>query len=336
LLRLFGLNFCCKGLLHKAVFSLLYLFVSSAFADDERVAIFVPKAQEPYKSIYQEIVAGSQSAANDDAADIQFEQFILDKYSDSKKIAQQLSDKNINKVIVLGRSGWKLAKKLSRMANEPAVDSLTHTKPSYKFNIVSGALPIRPNGLSGISLITDPGYLFKYLEQVSPNVKKIHVAYSKKNEWLIKLANAAAIEQGLELNAKLIIDTKEAINFYQSLFQTAMSDQDALWLPLDKVTSHDKITLPLILEKAWAKEVVVFSSKPSHAKRGALFSTYPDNFSLGKRLFTMVQELDQQPERRNFATLKSTLLAVNLRTAAHLGLKYSPKQQAQFQLTFPE
>ena len=81
---------------------------------------------------------------------------------------------------------------------------------------------------------------------------------------------------------------------------------------------------------------MVFSSKPSHAKRGALFSTYPDNFALGKHLFTMVQELEKQPEQKNFAALKSTLLAVNLRTAAHLGLKYSYEQQQQFKLTFPQ
>ena len=94
--------------------------------------------------------------------------------------------------------------------------------------------------------------------------------------------------------------------------------------------------MPLILEKAWAKEVVIFSSKPSHAKRGALFSTYPDNFALGGHLLTMVQELKDQPEQKNFAALKSTRLAVNLRTAAHLGLKYSSEQQQKFKLTFPQ
>ena len=82
--------------------------------------------------------------------------------------------------------------------------------------------------------------------------------------------------------------------------------------------------------------VAVFSSKPSHAKRGALFSTYPDNFALGQHLFSMVQDLKYQPEQKNFAALKSTLLAVNLRTAAHLGLKYSSEQKQKFELTFPQ
>jgi len=230
-------------------------------------------------------------------------------------------------VIVLGHSGWKLAKKLSKRELPNG---------NKAFHVVSGALPISPNGISGISLITDPSYLFNYLRQVAPQVKKIHVAYSKRSTWLIDIAKIAAQQQGLSLQLKQVTNTKEAINFYQQLFKSGVSNKDAIWLPLDRISSNDKVTLPFILEKAWTKGVVVFSSKPSHAKRGALFSTYPDNFALGKHLFTMVQELDKQPEQKDFSPLKTTLLAVNLRTAAHLGLKYSAKQQQQFKLTFPK
>jgi len=292
----------------------------------EKIAIFYPQAQEPYRSLYKEIIAGSQSKANENNSGVSFETFALTKKSNSEQIAQMLEQKNIYKVIVLGRAGWKLAKKLSKRIS-------TKNKQLY---IVSGALPISPNGISGISLITDPNYLFDYLQQVAPDVKQVHVAYSKRSAWLIELAKVAAQVKGLKLNVSKVANTKEAVAFYQQLFESGVSNQDAIWLPIDKISSHDKITLPLILEKAWSKEVVVFSSKPSHAKRGALFSTYPDNFMLGKHLFTMVQELEQQPEQKNFAALKSTLLAVNLRTAAHLGFKYSSEQQQKFKLVFPE
>ena len=303
-----------------------------AFAvDNNKIAIFYPQAKEPYRSIYQEIINGSIKAAEQTQPLVSFKQFIIEKNFDSEKIIQQLEEQNIYKVIVLGRSGWKLAKKLSRLTTSKA-----NQEKSNKFQVVSGALPINPNGISGISLIADPAYLFNYLEQVAPNVKHIYVAYSKRSAWLIELAKLAAKEKGLILDVKEVVNTAEAIAFYQQLFDSGISQKDAIWLPLDRISSHDKITLPLILEKAWAKEVVVFSSKPSHAKRGALFSTYPDNFALGKHLFTMVQELDQQPEQKNFAALTSTLLAVNLRTAAHLGLKYSSEQQQQFKLTFPQ
>lgn len=297
-----------------------------------KIAIFYPKAKEPYRSIYQEIISGSDNASlelkqNIHLKKFSFEKFIINKNFNSDDIAAQLTEKNITKVIVLGHSGWKLAKNLSKRLLPNG---------NKAFHVVSGALPINPNGISGISLIADPSYLFNYLKQVAPKVKKIHVAYSQRNAWLIDLAKTAAQQQGLTLQLKLVDNTKEAITFYQELFNSGVSSQDAIWLPLDRISSNDKITLPLILEKAWSKEVVVFSSKPSHAKRGALFSTYPDNFALGKHLFTMVNELDKQPEQKSFSPLKATLLAVNLRTAAHLGLKYSAKQQQQFKLTFPK
>ena len=74
------------------------------------------------------------------------------------------------------------------------------------------------NGVSGISLITAPSYLFDYLNQVAPNVKKVHVAYSSKSAWLIELAKIAAVEKNLKLNLKLVSSTAEAIDFYQQLF----------------------------------------------------------------------------------------------------------------------
>tara|TARA_R110001592_G_scaffold85456_2_gene252653 strand:+ start:1515 stop:2489 length:975 start_codon:yes stop_codon:yes gene_type:complete len=313
---------------------IIFLLVGGfAFAENiekennNKIAIFYPEAKEPYHSIYQEIIAGSLKAANEYEQVISYEKFIITKQFNSEQIAQTLKQKKIYKVIVLGRLGWKLAKELSKFK---------HKDSSNIFQVVSGALPISPNGVSGISLITDPAYLFGYLNQVAPNVKQVHVAYSKNNAWLIELAKSAALEKGLKLNLKYVTSTAQAIAFYQQTFDSGVSNEDAIWLPLDHISSHDKITLPLILEQAWAKEVVVFSSKPSHAKRGVLFSTYPDNFALGQHLFTMVQELELQPDQKNFAALKSTLLAVNLRTAAHLGLKYSSEQQQQFQLTFPQ
>ncbi|WP_196138328.1 ABC transporter substrate binding protein [Aliikangiella sp. G2MR2-5] len=279
-----------------------------------KVAVFYPEVREPYKTIYQEILQGVKTSAGTEVIEN-----VLPKEFDVSEITQKLEVQGIKKVIVLGRAGYQLAKKL------PA-----------DITVVSGALPIHPNGISGISLISDPGSLFYYLKQVAPEVARIHVAYSQRNEWLIELAKQAAIEHKLELNAKQVESTGDAIAFYNQLFDSDISNVDAIWLPLDKVSSHDKVTLPLILEKAWSKEVPVFSSKPSHAKRGALFSTYPDNVALGSRLAIMVNELADQSTQEKFAALKSLQLAVNLRTAAHLGLKYSDEQLDTFKVTFPE
>ncbi len=292
---------------------------SARSAQSSNIAIFYPNVPEPYKSIYQEIVSGIEGGQITGGKMRPLVTFKLEKNFDIERITEQLNDKNIKKVIVLGRTGLKLARALKN-----------------DFIVISGALPITPNTISGISLITDPEYLFKYLAQVAPKVSTIHVVYSKANDWLIALAKSAAIAQNYELNVKKVDSTKQAVEYYQQLFAKGLSEKDAIWLPIDRISSQDKVTLPLILEKAWTDDIVVFSSKPSHAKRGALFSTYPDNHGLGQQLYKMANEYSSEAGVRPFSALISTLLAVNLRTAAHLGFKYSKEQQKIFQLTFPE
>lgn len=297
-----------------------FVWISSAFsAESDDIAIFYPDVAEPYKSIYQEIISGAENAKISDDQNSQLIVFTLEKDFDASRITHQLNNKGIKKVIVLGRVGLKLARALKD-----------------DFIVISGALPITPNTISGISLITDPEYLFKYLTLVAPKVDTIHVAYSKANDWLVNLAKSAAMAQGFKLDMRKVDSTKQAIEYYQQLFTRGLSEKDAIWLPIDRVSSQDKVTLPFILEKAWAEDIVVFSSKPSHAKRGALFSTYPDNYGLGQQLYKMIHEHDGDIEAKPFSALISTLLAVNLRTAAHLGFKYSKEQQKNFQLTFPE
>lgn len=292
-------------------------YAFAAKSDD--IAVFYPNVSEPYKTIYQEIVSGVQNAKLNDEQVRQLIVFTLEKDFDSNHIKQQLNSKGIKKVIVLGRSGLKLAKLLAD-----------------DYIVISGALPITPKTISGVSLIADPSYLFKYLTQVAPKVNVIHIAYSESNNWLIKLAETAAKNQGYTLDAKKVTSTKQALEYYQKLFNSELNQTDAIWLPVDRVSSQDKVTLPFILERAWARDVVVFSSKPSHAKRGALFSIYPDNYGLGGQLYEMIKEANSDSNAKRFSALISTLLAVNLRTAAHLGFKYSQEQQQSFQLTFPE
>jgi putative ABC transport system substrate-binding protein len=50
-----------------------------------------------------------------------------------------------------------------------------------------------------------------------------------------------------------------------------------------------KVILPLLLERSWEQNLVLFSSKPAHAKRGALFSMFPNHLELGKQLAVMIE-----------------------------------------------
>jgi putative ABC transport system substrate-binding protein len=285
------------------------------------VGIFYSEsAKGAAQTLYTEILNGIESTQASTKV-FEFVEYALAKDFDAEEILKDLRKKQIKNVIVLGGLGYKFAKGL----------------PKDEFQIISGGLPIRPSQMDGISYISDPAKLFGYLSFVNPNVKKVHVAYSKKNLWMIKLAEQAAFKLGLEFEPTEVKDTKGAINYYQALFKSGLKNTDAIWLPYDKVSTHDKYILPFVLEQSWEKGITLFSSKPSHAKRGTLFSTYPDNEGLGRSLVHLLHKiLNADGVCDKTVPLDALLLAVNVRTASHLGIKYTPEQQALFQLTFPE
>ncbi len=182
----------------------------------QKVAVYFPEAREPYKTIYQEILDGASSAEKIDIIPK-----ILGKGFDAAEIVEDLNREGINRVIALGRQGYKLAKSMPK-----------------NIKVVSGALPIRPNGISGISLISDPDKLFTLLVQVAPEVKSVHIAYSERSAWLIRLAEKAAQAHNLKLNAIKVASTGEAIKFYNELFESQVSKSDAIFLDIKKATGN--------------------------------------------------------------------------------------------------
>ena len=93
----------------------------------------------------------------------------------------------------------------------------------------------------------------------------------------------------------------------------------------------------MLLEKSWRSQLVLFSDNPSHVKKGVLFALYPDNAGLGRSLALMARDRVDHPEALSAGVLplRNLFTAVNLRTAEHLGLVYSAKQQRSFNLVFP-
>jgi len=91
----------------------------------------------------------------------------------------------------------------------------------------------------------------------------------------------------------------------------------------------------MLLQKAWDRDLAIISNKPAHAKRGALFAMYPDNRGLGQELALLLDHVNETAQQSEVLPLSRLNLAVNLRTAAHLGLNFTLRQQEDFTLTFP-
>lgn len=300
--------FCCSLLL-----ALLALLASPAFCAD-KIAILYPDVSAPYKAIFQAILDGIKTQKGPD-----YQWYPLAKKYDIDQLERALESGKTAAVIALGKRGYLAAKKMNG------------TLPT-----VVGALPLIPNGISGISLSADPEQLFARLKSLVPDSKQVFVVYSPKtNGWLMPLAEAAAKKNSLKLFSFAADNLRDAMHHYRQLLKTARGRENAIWLPLDHVTAREDVVLPMLLQEVWDKDLVLCSSKPAHVQRGALFSMYPDNNGLGQELAKLAQSKIHSRNTPAVTPLKQLQIAVNTRTAAHLGLNFSQQQQQNFNLTFP-
>jgi putative ABC transport system substrate-binding protein len=172
-----------------------------------------------------------------------------------------------------------------------------------------------------------------------PAVRRVFVVYDpRQNAWLVRLAREAARGYGIELVAQEATDLKAAMLLYQENLANADPRRDALWLPQDSVTVDELSVLPFVLQEAWNRSLLVFSSNVTHVKRGVLFSLYPNNVELGRSLAetALGRGAAGGQAARPIVPLKEVMVAVNVRTATHLGLTIGARQQQGFDMVFPE
>jgi len=280
------------------------------------IAVLYPDLEEPYRSIFAKIIEGIEAQAGGPVASI-----AVGGSSAPPDLAAQLRHQDIKVVIALGRQGMKAAASLDQ-----------------EFGIIAGGVVSPPTGEGRtypvVSLAPDPKVLFERLKHFMPDARRVIVVFDpKQNAWLIRLARDAARNLGLELQAIEVSDLKNAVRVYQEVFASADPKRDALWLAQDTTAVEESSVLPLILENAWNRNLAVFSSNVTHVKRGALFSLYPNNVALGRQLALSALNFSNSTTP-TVVPMKDALLAVNIRTASHLGLQLSSHQQA-FDLVFP-
>jgi len=292
-----------------------------AYNDQGSIAVIYPDIGEPFRSIFTQIIAGIEDRAKTRVASI-----AVGANQNPQELAVELRRLNVQVVIALGRNGLKAATGLDRDIGVVVGGVLTAAAPEMR-------------GMSINSLAPDPALLFGRLKALMPAARRVFVVYDpRQNAWLIRLAREAAKSHGLELVAQEALDLKVAMRLYQENLAAADPKQDALWLPQDSVTVDESSVLPLVLLEAWNRSLAVFSSSVAHVKRGALFSLYPNNLELGQSLAnSALRQMSSGGQPANAITpLKEVLVAVNLRTADHLGLNIGQRQRQAFDKVFPE
>jgi ABC transporter substrate binding protein len=296
---------------------MLSLGAVNGTADTSAIAVLYPEVRAPYDRIFNDIVKGIKQASNTPVAT-----YALKAGDEQQKVSDWLQQTGLTTVISLGSRGKAIAGSL------PA-----------DFNVIVGASILSDDnaaqGHIGISLSPAPGKMFAKLKELAPSVKTVNVIYHPQtNEWLVALAKRKAGEYNLQLVATSAADVREAAKIYKKLLAKNVRGESAIWLLQGDPTLDERGLLPTILSQAWNKNHVVFSSNPSHVKRGALFSLFPDNIQMGVSLSGKAQRVIAGKDQ-DVDPLEDLLIAVNIRTAEHLALKISRAQARKFNLVFP-
>lgn len=283
------------------------------------IAVIYPDIGEPYRSVFAQIIDGIEARAKGRVAN-----FAVGPNVDVAELNNSLRRQETRVVIALGRHGMKIAS---------ALDS--------NIGVVVGGVLTAPEtearNLQVNSLSPDPALLFSRLKGMMPKVRRVFTVYDpRQNAWMMRLAKEAARAQGLELEAYEAQDLRSAMHAYQKILASADSSQDALWLPQDSTTVEDSSVLPLVLQESWTRNLAVFSSSFGHVRRGVLFSLYPNNVELGRHLAGSALGFLDSGENAvsGMLPLREVLMAINLRTAKHLGINAS--RQQGFDMAFPE
>lgn len=292
---------------------------AAALQPGRGVAVLYPEIGEPYRSVFAKIIEGIEDQVRGRVVSV-----AVGANTNPQEVAAELRRQEARVVIALGRNGLKATSALDR-----------------ELGVVVGGVFSVPEAegrsMPVLSLAPDPALLFARLQAFMPGVRRVLVVYDPiQNGWLVRLAREAASARGLELVAYDAPDLRTALKHYQDLLPGIDPKRDAVWLLQDSVAAEETTVLPLVLQETWVRHVALFSSNLAHVRRGALFSLYPNNMEIGRHLGSaaLAYLAAGSHGSRGVMPLRAVLLAVNIRTAGHLGVNLVGRQGID--LVFPE
>ncbi|MFA7593558.1 MAG: ABC transporter substrate binding protein [Thiohalobacteraceae bacterium] len=288
-----------------------------------RIAVVYPDIGEPYSSIFVSITQGIQAELGESPTVIR----LGPRAADAARA--RLEQERIEVCITLGRTALDA---VEGMGLNVAIVRGAVLDPDVRTGAAGeGGLPP-----VGISLVPDPALLLVQLRRLAPHVSRVTVVYSdSQGQPVIDRAVEVGQRLGLTVMARKVEDLQSAAASYKSVVAT-LGPSDALWIPQDPQAVDDRVILPMLLNAAWEQDFVLFSSNADHAKRGVLYSVYPNNVDMGRRLARVARQRATAPAAVGLLPLEDLLMAVNLRTAEHLRLNLSPDLIRSFDLVFPQ
>lgn len=204
-------------------------------------------------------------------------------------------------LITLGRGPTMLAQGV-----QPAIPWLTG----------AAELPVPLPPVGGISLIVNPDKVLATLHEIAPRIARFSLVIEPQRfGWLRPYLERSARARALHVLLYEASSVAEAASHYLNILRYGNPVTDSLWL-LEQNQFVTADTLPRIVEDAWAREFLVFSSVLQHVSEGSLFALYLNANTLGPRLAELA--IASRAQARPIAFDDAPLRAINVRTARHL------------------
>ncbi len=298
--------------------ALLLAFVLPVYSQG-KVAIIMPEVRAPYKVIFDDIHNGIVENLNQQSI-----RLIINREVKASTVDGWIANLGIGSIIALGPAAHQSVSKIST-----------------ELPIVSGAMmTATPDDQNSpkVSLSPEPAELFDQLRILNGKVTRVAVVYNPaKYQWLIDLAQKKALSYDIDLMVYEASNIKQSAKIYDQLLADENPQSLAIWLLQDRTIVDSKVVLPFILERSWQRSIMVFSSSLGHVRKGVLFCMYPDNKAHGKQLAQIIDNYYQMPSRyyKNPMPTRDLLMAINSRTAAHLGLDLNNSDLRKIDVVFP-
>ncbi len=296
---------------HTSLFLPLVIVLSglSSKSVSAELMVLYPEVKAPFSKVFEDISEGARGGFDGNTTFVAL--------GEKANLQPEVNSKKPDVVLALGKRSLLVANALE---NRPP--------------LVLGAVNSGQYQHPGIVMIPDPEVILDRLLVLSPGVRRVHVVQKSKGD---DMQLRGAMEYLASRNVELIIDPaedlREAASIYAEMLERANSG-DAVWILQDGSYVNSAI-FSLLLDAAWNKNLVVFSSNPLHVKHGALFAVYPDNKKMGASLGKIANELLAQKAEPSMRPLRDVLLAVNERTGNHLGISLSNDIREKVDLILP-
>lgn len=291
------------------LFLMLLLSGLSSYSVSAELLVLYPELRAPFSKIFEDISAGAKQEFQGRTT--------LVSLGENEVALPILQANSPDVVLALGQRSL-----------------LSLGQENNQVPIVLGAVNDARYPFPGILMIPDSQVILEKLVMLSPTVKRVHVVKKIQGEDIqLRGASEFLASKGKELIIHQGSDIREAASIYAELTRHANSG-DAVWILQDGSFVNSAI-LSMLLDVAWKKNLVVFSSNPLHVKHGALFAVYPDNRKMGESLGNLANRILSNEVDNTMSTLQDVLLAVNERTGNHLGLSLSSKVREEVNLLLP-